>query len=58
MDIGAKARTSKNKTSPNEKSQPKKRTTRLKSSKWYQEAARSIGIGNKKLAETGEEAIE
>jgi hypothetical protein len=39
------------------KSLPKKRTAKLKSSSWYTNSARSIGISNKKPSERRDEAI-
>jgi hypothetical protein len=35
-----------------------KKTAKLKSTSWYHEAARSIGISNKKPPERSDEAIE
>jgi hypothetical protein len=55
---GARAPTSKFKGSVIGKGPSSKKTARLKSSNWYEEAARSIGIGKKKPPERRDGASE
>ena len=55
---GGRAAISKLKGSVIGKGPSSKKTARLKSSNWYEEAARSIGIGKKKPSERRDEASE